>query len=61
MRRYPKKLGVLLTRNEVARQVEDILSEIEVNLNVWPPMRDLSTAIASYLSQCFMAFSFAEL
>src|SRR5438067_63016 len=44
MGRYPRKFGVLLDREEMARRAEKLLGAIGVSLNVWQPMRDLSTA-----------------
>src|SRR5438132_12561099 len=44
MGRYPRRFGVLLDREEMARRAEKLLAEIGVSLDVWQAMRDLSTA-----------------
>jgi ABC-type sugar transport system ATPase subunit len=44
MGRYPKKLGVVLDRNEMDRRAERLLGAIGITLNVAQSMRDLSTA-----------------
>jgi ABC-type sugar transport system ATPase subunit len=44
MGRYPRKFGVILDREEMARRAEKLLGAIGVNLDVWQPMRELSTA-----------------
>ena len=44
MGRYPRKMGVVLDREEMARRAEKLLGDIGVSLNVWQPMRTLSTA-----------------
>lgn len=44
MGRYPRKLGVLLDREEMERRANKLLAGIGVTLNVWQPMRQLSTA-----------------
>src|SRR5215210_2257844 len=44
MGRYPRKFGVVLDREEMARRAEKLLAGIGVSLNVWQPMRELSTA-----------------
>jgi len=44
MGRYPRRFGVLLDRDEMARRAEKLLGAIGVSLDVWQPMRELSTA-----------------
>ena len=44
MGRYPRKAGVLLDRAEAGRRAEKLLGRIGVSLDVWRPMRELSTA-----------------
>ncbi len=44
MGQYPRKLGLFLDRAEMARRAEKLLGEIGVTLDVWQPMRELSTA-----------------
>ncbi|MEO7934607.1 MAG: sugar ABC transporter ATP-binding protein [Chthoniobacterales bacterium] len=44
MGRYPRRFGVVLDRVEMARRAEKLLAGIGVQLDVWQPMRGLSTA-----------------
>jgi ABC-type sugar transport system ATPase subunit len=44
MGRYPRKFGLLLDREEMGRRADRLLSAIGIHLDVWQPMRDLSTA-----------------
>ena len=44
MGRYPRRLGVLLDREEMVKRAEILLADIGITLNVRKPMRDLSTA-----------------
>jgi ABC-type sugar transport system ATPase subunit len=44
MGRYPRRFGLFLNRQEMGRRAEELLRGIGVTLNVWQPMRELSTA-----------------
>lgn len=44
MGQYPRKLGLVLDRQEMAARAEKLLTAIGVSLDVWQPMRALSTA-----------------
>ena len=44
MGQYPRKNGILLDRRKMAARAEQLLSGIGVTLDVWQPMRALSTA-----------------
>src|SRR5438477_3341787 len=44
MGHYPRKLGLVVDRKEMARRAEKLLSQIGVYLDVNQPMRSLSTA-----------------
>src|SRR5688572_17682169 len=44
MGQYPRRLGVLLDRREMARRAEELLGRIGVSINVRQPMNRLSTA-----------------
>ena len=44
MGRYPRRFGVLIDRNEMERQAKKLLAASGVSLDVWQPMRELSTA-----------------
>src|SRR5262245_55421256 len=44
MGQYPRRFGALLNRAEMHRRAAQLLSQIGVNLDVWQPMRALSTA-----------------
>ena len=44
MGRYPKKLGLFLDRAEMGRRADELLAGIGIKLDVWQPMRELSTA-----------------
>jgi len=44
MGQYPQKFGIVLDRKELAARAEKLLAAIGVSLDVWQPMRTLSTA-----------------
>jgi ABC-type sugar transport system ATPase subunit len=44
MGRYPRRVGVLVDRAEMARRAEKLLAAINVRIDVWQPMSSLSTA-----------------
>ncbi|MGB8353953.1 MAG: sugar ABC transporter ATP-binding protein [Chthoniobacteraceae bacterium] len=44
MGRYPRRFGVLIDTEEMARRAQKLLGAIGVSLDVWKPMRDLTTA-----------------
>ena len=44
MGRYPRKFGMLLDREEMARRAQKLLGAIGVSLDVWQNMSELSTA-----------------
>ena len=44
MGHYPRKLGVIVDKAEMARRAHELLSKIGVNLDVSRPMHELSTA-----------------
>jgi ABC-type sugar transport system ATPase subunit len=44
MGHYPRKLGVMVDKAEMARRADELLSKIGVNLDVSRPMHELSTA-----------------
>ncbi|PTX92202.1 D-xylose ABC transporter ATP-binding protein [Verrucomicrobia bacterium LW23] len=44
MGHYPRRFGLLIDREAMADRARTLLNAIGVNLDVWQPMRDLSTA-----------------
>ena len=44
MGHYPRKLGVMVDKAEMARRADELLSKIGVSLDVSRPMHELSTA-----------------
>src|SRR5947209_1132123 len=44
MGQYPRRLGVLLDRNEMRRRARELLAQISISMDVRQPMRSLSTA-----------------